>query len=302
MGNNTDWGVDSPTITIPVGAGPGESRTVIGPQPLPPPLDTYQFFGAALADSGIIAYQATPTDDDYQFLVHIPTPGQSTWMFGAVLNGAVIESSAAPGRPASLFTSFDGSGKFNIDMFLAGLASSPGTVLNDWRIDGVSQGRGPQSAYSCAPFAPVTMASSGGAEVTVPAGTWTLNPGPWMFYPNRIYRLDLALNLYASAVPNRAQIRVRRTGGGTEVLTKFWSAVQGANAVESHDYFGYLMTNNPAGLSAALDLTIQRIGAAGTVNLYAEATAGGNIVPCSMNLVDVTDQANAGLANAAKII
>lgn len=275
---------------------------MIGPQPLPPPLDTYLFYGSALADSGIIAYQATPTDDDYDFLVHIPTPGTSIWLFGAVLNGAVIESGGTPGRPAALSTAFDGSGKFTIDMSLAGLATNPGTVLNDFRVDTISQGRGPQSAYSCAPFAPVTMATSVGVEATVAAGTWTLNPGPWFFYPNRIYRIDLALNLFASVVPSRAQIRLRRTGGGTEVVTKFWSAVAAPGIVESHDYFAYLMTNNPAGLSAALDLTIQRVAGAGNVNLYAEATAGGNIMPCSMNLVDITDQANAGLANAAKII
>lgn len=100
------------SLTLPPGAGPGETRIVIGPD-LPPPLDTYLFDDGSgdqvKATAGIIYYSGTISNDDYHFMVSVQHVNHHDIVYGAVLNGAVIETLAnIPEQWAFLFTGGSG--------------------------------------------------------------------------------------------------------------------------------------------------------------------------------------------------
>jgi len=95
--SNGDWTVPPQSLTQPPFAGPGTARIVIGPD-LPPPLNTYLFYGTILATNGTIYYGAFPADDTYTFMVLVQSTFFVDVVIGHVVNGAVVEYQA--GFPA----------------------------------------------------------------------------------------------------------------------------------------------------------------------------------------------------------
>lgn len=120
------------SLTIPTSAGPGDTRVVFGGE-LPPPLDTYTFSsvsGTYRYASAIIFYRGGGNDDNYEYIAAIEQlTGAITavlWHQGAVVNGAVVESSA--GVP-DVFESYD---------TLSGLTSVRGIRGKELRLEAAS--------------------------------------------------------------------------------------------------------------------------------------------------------------------
>lgn len=119
-------------LVLPAGALPGSARIVLGPD-LPPPLDSYLFFGTTKAGGGIIFYAGTSSDASYTFIVFVNFGAVFSVHVGHVLTGTMLEKST--GVPAGLRISFQGSGFNFVQLYLT-------PIFAAWDIDGVSQPRG----------------------------------------------------------------------------------------------------------------------------------------------------------------
>jgi hypothetical protein len=211
---------------------------VIGSE-LPPPLDTYQFYGTGnRADSGIVFYQVTPTDDDYNFLVHVRAASQSVITIGHVLGGSVLEKAA--GFPAGQAWTFAGSGLVNNDMDI----SSGG----DWQINGISQGRG-LLGYA---RQNTTITTVGAAEAVVQ----TLGG---LTYPyGRAFAVKAVGSAWSGSVVNTATLRVRRTNlAGVELVGTAITPILAVATQANYDY-AWVFCNDTAGdITTSIVLTVQ---------------------------------------------
>ena len=198
------------TWTYPDGALPGQPRTVIGPD-LPPPLNTYLFFGTTLADSGIIFYQATASNDDYNFLVHIGAGSEATLILGHVLNGAVLERAAGFAAGQSWY--FNGAGMVNNDVNVSALGG-------DHRIDNVSVARGPsRSVFPNAVSATTVAGAPFSAEIVVATMT------SQVFRAGRAYAVEIFGGFNSTTVGTAGDFYLRKgtTIAGTQWWNYFWS-------------------------------------------------------------------------------
>lgn len=252
-------------LVIPAGAQPGTSRIVITPD-LPPPLKTYMFGGLDLADGGIIMYTASPGDNTYQFIVHVPNATLSSIYMGSVVAGVVIDDGS--NNPAGLEYAV------NLATLIVTWALSV-DVLNyatgtDLQYASVSMGRGRRDAVA-------VVANSGaiGAEAVLITGNSVT------FFNGRAYRIRVRLNvtLAAANAANAQVIRVRVTNiaGTVENTWVQRCVVAGSESVE----FAFI-----ARRTAGTDLTTQLVVTGqGVTNTFVLDVAGNT--PGELHIEDI---------------
>jgi hypothetical protein len=280
-----DWGVDSPNITLPPGAGPGDPRLVIGPI-LPPPLDTYLFFGTDKATTAIIWYGGTSSDDDYSFLAQVPTLSAHFIYVGHVLNGAVVESSV--GRPGGQWWMFNGSGISFLQFLLNSSTAGP-LDYSLWLPElslSLAQPRGYRDAMITDNGIVVT-GLAGGAEVAVPSANWDQEIN-WILRTGRVYKATVRGNFIESSGAGGVVSFMRlRKGSATVVGTQlgfheqFHQAATGG-FTESFERSFVFANRSGATVTTKLSLTIQSVVGVGNVQLHGDAN-----IPLEVWLEDI---------------
>lgn len=250
------------SLVLPAGSPPGTARIVIGSD-IPSPLDTYQFetplaSGLFLkADAALIFYEGTPSDDDYNFIVHATDslPSRSMIIIGSVLNGAVNQ--IGPNHAQGLYCSFSGAtndgelGLFGalvvgnqnvlgvgglvsqIDLENAGLnlnhalneiTSSPVVAgPNDFVIDQVSQPRGLRANNEA-----TSNTAAIGAEAVIDTVTW-------FAFAGRAYSLESHCGSFVPSAATTVGWRWRKTNlAGAFLTQRFWT-VSGQQPVDVSD-------------------------------------------------------------------
>lgn len=251
-------------LVLPAGAGSGTARLVLGPD-LPPPLDTYLFFGTTKAVVGLVWYGSAIGNNSYSFLVEVPDPaGTTTLWIGHVRAGVVIETLA--GFPAGQQWSFDNSSDTAL---IFNLAATGATSAQDFAVRYPGSGIGPISIGRG--LASFTSSIANTAAVAVET---TYLTGTTLFKNQRCYQITLNYHCRGAGAATSCIMRLRRItiAGGAYINDMAFSFAPGFTNDSSGTFIRYI--RNTTGADITQDLawtwqpdagTAQMIGAAGIV-------------------------------------
>lgn len=288
-----DWDVASPSLTLPPGAGPGDSRLFLGPD-VPLILQTfYSVYGTSYAC--ILAY-SDATNYEFTLWLKTATGGMSAMAKGWVLGGiTVVEHTFTyfppPGTglpfntligpvlsiPAAGYQyNFRGVAGASLDPTDAAYSSVNIGDEIDFCIDsqfgaGIAAPRGLRVGEYTATAG--GLAGSAGAEVAIPSANWVSEPSiTWK--RERLYRVLINMQHYATVADVFTTFRLRKGSAsttGTIFGTWVLRTLNLANNVWTVYLCAYIKNTSGADVNSQLSLTVQRSTGAGTNAIYGDA-------------------------------
>lgn len=287
-----DWDVASPSLTLPPGAGPGDSRLFLGPD-VPLILQTfYSVYGTSYAC--ILAYSDA---NNYQYTLWLKTAtgGMSAYAQGWVLAAAtVVEHTFTYFPPPGTGLPFNtligpvlnipGAGyQYNFRGTAAASLSKTDPLYSSLNIAPemdfcigthsgipISAMRGFLGASTTSGYAGI---NSGGLEVVIASASYA-HEHVWTFQDSRIFMYMLwgfAFNLSAAAMSVDI-VRIRKgqaTTAGTILDAEAWGidSTAGAGPILNFQQFGYFENSSGADVTTTLSITHQRSAGAAVTNI-----------------------------------